>query len=63
MDLLPGTIHPRPNDAYILYNRGNAHLALGQTTEARSDFEAAVKNAGDKPKARKLAREALLQMK
>ncbi|XHR29180.1 MAG: caspase family protein [Chthoniobacteraceae bacterium] len=53
----------RPGDAFVLYNRGNAHLTLGQSAEARADFEAAVKNASDKPKARKLAREALARIK
>ena len=52
-----------PNDAYVLCNRGYAHLALGQATEARADFEAAMKNAGDKSNARKLAREALQKIK
>ena len=53
----------RPTDAYVLLNRGNAYRALGQTAEARADFEAAIKNAADQPKAKKLAHEALLRMK
>jgi len=48
-----------PEDAYIRYNRGRAHQALGQITEAEADFQAAsapgVKQAG----ARQLAMEAL----
>ena len=53
----------RPKDAYALLNRGNAYLALGETTEARADFEAAIKNAADQPNAKKLARTALGQIK
>jgi tetratricopeptide (TPR) repeat protein len=52
----------RPTDPYVLYNRGNAYLALGQTDEARTDFESSEKNATDQPKARRLAREALQKL-
>lgn len=53
----------RPKDAYALLNRGNAYLALDRQAEARADFEAAVKNAADQPKAKKLALHALEQIK
>ncbi len=52
-----------PDDAYILYNRGRAFSALGNTDSARTDFTAA---AGDKFKqagAKKLALEALAKLK
>lgn len=52
-----------PDDSYILYNRGRAYLALGNTDNARTDFTAA---AGDKFKsagAKKLALEALAKLK
>lgn len=52
-----------PEDAYILYNRGRAYQALGDTDKARADFTAA---AGDQFKstgAKKLAREALAKLK
>lgn len=52
-----------PKDAYILYNRGRANLALGRKDEARSDFTAASEPKFDQPKARKLAQEALAEMK
>ena len=52
-----------PEDAYILYNRGRAYTALGNTDSARADFTAA---AGEKFKqagAKKLALEALAKLK
>ncbi len=52
-----------PDDAYILYNRGRAYSALGNTDSAKADFTAA---AGDKFKqagAKKLALEALAKLK
>ena len=52
----------RPDDAYVLFNRGTAHRRLGQTNEARADFEAALKNSGDQPKAKRLARQALMEL-
>ena len=52
----------RPKDAYVLLNRGNACCAW-PSGEARADFEAAVKNAADQPKAKKLALQALEQIK
>ncbi len=48
-----------PNDAYILYNRGRAHLALGQNAQAKADFAAATADHFDQPKAKKLALAAL----
>lgn len=53
----------RPTDAYALLNRGHTYLALGQKKEARADFEAALKNSANQPKAKKLARHALEQLK
>ncbi len=51
-----------PTDPYILFNRGRAHLVLGDKTAARADFTAAADPKFDKPVARKLAREALDRM-
>lgn len=48
-----------PDDAYPLYNRGRAKLALGDATGAKADFEAAAGPRFKQPKARQLAREAL----
>lgn len=48
-----------PDDAYILYNRGRAHLALGNKEAAKVDFTAASDSRFDQPKARKLALQAL----
>jgi tetratricopeptide (TPR) repeat protein len=52
-----------PVDPYILYNRGNAELALNQKDAARTDFQAAETNAASQPKAKRLAREALENLK
>ena len=54
-----GAVELAPADAYPLYNRGRARLALGQIEQARADFTAAAGPAFKQPKARKLAREAL----
>ncbi len=51
-----------PNDAYILYNRGRAHLALGNIAEAKADLSAAASDRFDQPKAKKLALQALAQI-
>jgi len=48
-----------PHDAYILYNRGRANLALGNMEAAKADFTAAANPRFDQPKARKLAQQAL----
>lgn len=53
----------RPADPYVLFNRGTAQLALGNTAAARADFQAAENNTSGKAGARKLAREALARMK
>ena len=52
-----------PDDAYILYNRGRAHLALGDKDSAKADFAAAADPRFDQPKARKLAQQALGEVK
>ncbi len=52
-----------PDDAYILYNRGRAHQALGSTDAARADFTAASSDKFKQPGARKLALEALASLK
>ena len=52
-----------PEDSYIRYNRGRAHLALGNTTEAKADFTEAASSKYKQLKARKLAEEALTKLK
>lgn len=52
-----------PADAYILYNRGRAHAVLGNLEKARADFIAACSPKLNQPKARKLAEEALAELK
>ena len=52
-----------PEDSYIRYNRGRAHLALGNTTEAKTDFTEAASTKYKHLKARKLAQEALAKLK
>jgi tetratricopeptide (TPR) repeat protein len=52
-----------PDDAYIRYNRGRANLALGDAEAARSDFKAASAPAIKQPGARKLAAQALAELK
>jgi predicted negative regulator of RcsB-dependent stress response len=52
-----------PDDAYPLFNRGRAQLALGHPEEAKSDFTAAAGSKFKQPKARKLALAALAGLK
>lgn len=52
-----------PDDAYILYNRGRARLALGLKEEAKADFTEAMKPKFNQPRARRLAEEALERAK
>jgi tetratricopeptide (TPR) repeat protein len=52
-----------PDDAYPVFNRGRAHRALGQMDEARTDFTNAAGTRFKQPKARKLAQEALEELK
>lgn len=52
-----------PDDSYILYNRARAHLALGNSDEAKADFTAASSPKFNQPKARKLAEEELAKLK
>ncbi len=52
-----------PDDSYILYNRGRAHLALGSTDAAKTDFTEAASTKYHQLKARKLAEEALAKLK
>jgi tetratricopeptide (TPR) repeat protein len=52
-----------PDDPYILFNRGRAHLALGEKDAARADFTAAADPKFDRPVARKLASDALSGLK
>ena len=52
-----------PDDAYILYNRGRAHLALGDNDLAKADFESVIAAKTAKPGAKKLAQEALAALK
>lgn len=51
-----------PADAYPIYNRGRAHLALGHTEEAKADFATASDPKYQQPTAQKLARKALADM-
>jgi len=51
-----------PADAYPLYNRGRAHLALGHREEAKADFTAASDPKFNQAGARKLAQKALADM-
>lgn len=50
------------DDAYVLYNRGRAHLALGHIDAAKADFATAAQPRFNQPKARSLALEALATM-
>ncbi len=52
-----------PADAYVRYNRGRAHLALGHKEEARADFTTAASSKFKQPGARKLALAALAGLK
>jgi len=51
-----------PKDAYILYNRGRAHLSLGNREAARADFLSAGNPNFEQPKARSLALQAIAQL-
>ena len=51
-----------PDDAYIIYNRGRAHLALGNASQAKADFTEASNPAYTQAGARRLALEALEKM-
>jgi tetratricopeptide (TPR) repeat protein len=51
-----------PDDAYVLYNRGRANLAIGKMAEAKADFSAAASDRFKQPKARKLALGMLSQV-
>lgn len=53
----------RSDDAYIFYNRGRAHLALGDRSAAKADFETAAESRFKQPGARRLAIEALADLK
>ncbi len=48
-----------PDDAYPVFNRGRAHLALGHKEEAKADFTTAASSKFKQTKARKLAQDAL----
>ncbi len=52
-----------PTDAYPVYNRGRARLALGKTDEAKADFTTASDPKFKQPMARKLSLKALEEMK
>ncbi len=52
-----------PEDAYILYNRGMAYLKLGNQEAARADFTAASDSKLKQPGARRLAQQALAELK
>ncbi len=51
-----------PSDPYVIYNRGRAHLALGQTDLAREDFSAVASEKYRFSGARKLAQEELKKL-
>lgn len=51
-----------PEDAYIIYNRGRAHLALGNKDNAKEDFTTASGSQFNQPGARKLAQKALQEL-
>lgn len=51
-----------PSDAYILYNRGRAYLALGKKDEAKADFLTVSNSRSNQPGAKKLALQALAGM-
>lgn len=57
-----GALSLTPEDAYIVYNRGRAHLALGDAEKAKADFAAASSDKVTQPGARKLASAALEQL-
>jgi tetratricopeptide (TPR) repeat protein len=51
-----------PDDAYPVFNRGRARLALGRKDEAKADFTVASNARFNQPKARKLALGALADL-
>lgn len=51
-----------PDDPYPIYNRGRAHLALGQTAEAKADFTTASDPKFKQGMARRLAQQALAEL-
>jgi uncharacterized caspase-like protein len=51
-----------PDDAYILYNRARAHLALGNHDHARADLQAASDTNFNQPLARELALKLLKEL-
>ncbi|MCF7734005.1 MAG: caspase family protein [Akkermansiaceae bacterium] len=51
-----------PEDAYPVFNRGRAQLALGHKDEATADFTTAASDKFKQPKARQLALKALADM-
>jgi hypothetical protein len=63
LDAYNAAIPLTPDDSYPIYNRARAHLALGNTAEAKADFTAASNAKFNQPKARKLAEEALAKLK
>ncbi|MES2596241.1 MAG: caspase family protein [Verrucomicrobiota bacterium] len=52
-----------PDDAYVLYNRARAHIALGDADNARVDLQAAIDPKFRQPVARELAETMLREMK
>lgn len=52
-----------PADAYPIFNRGRANLALGKLDAAKADFTSAASDKFKQPKARQLALKALAEMK
>lgn len=52
-----------PEDAYVLYNRGRAHLVLGNNDKAMADFTAASSDKVTQPGAKRLAAAALAGLK
>lgn len=63
LDALNKALPLAPDDSYILYNRGRAHLILGDENNAKADFSAASDPKFNQPKARQLALEALSKLK
>jgi hypothetical protein len=51
-----------PDDAYPVFNRGRARLALNQRDEAVADFTSAASDKFKQPKARRLALKALAEV-
>lgn len=64
-DALPAyneAVNLAPTDAYPVFNRGRAHLALGHSDEAKADFTTAASSKFSQPTARKLAQQALKEL-